>query len=151
MKLVVYLNIFWIVVLEKTIESPLDLKETKPVHPKGNQPWIFIGRLMLKLKFQYFGHLMQRTYTLERTLILGKTEGKRRDWQRVRWSDSIASPTQWTWIWAHSWRQWRSEESSWLPSKECKELDTLLWRSMHTCSCHRFLSVTWWFWTRWIW
>ena len=50
MKLVVYLNIFWIVVLEQTIESPLDLKETKPVHPKGNQPWIFIGRTDAKAK-----------------------------------------------------------------------------------------------------
>ena len=52
---------FWTVVLEKTLESPLDCKETKPVNPKWNQPWIFIRRLMLKLKLQYFGHLIRRT------------------------------------------------------------------------------------------
>ena len=89
---------FWTVVLEKTLESPLESKEIKPVSPKGNQPWIVIGRIDAKaetntlatgckepaqwswLKLQYFGHLM-----------LGKIEGKRRrGWQRMRWLDSIA-------------------------------------------------------------
>ena len=65
-------------VLEKTLESPLDCKEIQPVHPKGNQPWVFIGMMMLKLKLQYFGHLMRRTDSLEKTLMLGKTEGRRR-------------------------------------------------------------------------
>ena len=69
---------FWIVVLEKTLESPLDCKEIQPVHPKGDQSWIFIEGLMLKLKLQYFGHLMQRTDSLEKTLMLGKIEGGRR-------------------------------------------------------------------------
>ena len=64
--------------LEKTLESPLDCKEIQPVHPKGNQSWMFIGRLMLKLKLQYFGHLMRRTDSLENTLMLGKIEGRRR-------------------------------------------------------------------------
>ena len=69
----------WTVVLEKTLESPLDSKEIKSVNPKGNQPWIFIGRrLMLKLKLQYFGHLMWRANSLEKPLILGKIEGERR-------------------------------------------------------------------------
>ena len=64
---------------------PLDCKEIKLVHPKGNQSWIFIGRLMLKLKLQYFGHLIQRAYSLEKTLMLGKTEGRRKKrWQRMR-------------------------------------------------------------------
>ena len=68
----------------------LDCKEIKPVSPKGNQPWIFIGRLMLKLKLQYFGHLMQRSDSLEKTLMLGKIEGKRRRGRwRIRWLDSI--------------------------------------------------------------
>ena len=71
------------------LESPLDSKEIQPVHPKGNQPWIFIGRLMLKLKLQYFGHLMQRANSLEKTLMLGKIEGRRRGWQRMRWLDGI--------------------------------------------------------------
>ena len=65
-------------VLEKTLESPLDGKEIKPVNPEGNQPWIFIGRTDVKLKLQYFSHLMRRTNSLEKTLMLGKIEGRRR-------------------------------------------------------------------------
>ena len=65
-------------VLEKTLEGPLDCKEIQPVHPKENQSRIFIGRLMLKLKLQYFGYLMLRADSLEKTLMLGKIEGGRR-------------------------------------------------------------------------
>ena len=81
--------------LEKTLESPLNGKEIQPVNSKENQPWIFIelmlnySELMLKLKLQYFGHPMRRTDSLEKTLMLGKTEGGRREWQRIRWLDSI--------------------------------------------------------------
>ena len=67
---------FSTVVLEKTLESPLDCKEIQPVHPKGDQSWIFIG--ILDLNLQYFGHLMQRTDSLAKTLMLGKSEGRRR-------------------------------------------------------------------------
>ena len=81
------IDAFELLVLKKTLESPLDSKEIKPVNPKGNQPWIFFGRMMLKL--QYFGHLMPRADSLEKTLMLGKTEGKRRVWQRMRWLDGI--------------------------------------------------------------
>ena len=63
---------FWTVVL-KTLESPLDGKESQPVHPKGNLSWIFIGRIDAEAETQYFGHLMQRTVSLEKTLMLGKT------------------------------------------------------------------------------
>ena len=63
-------------VLKKTLESPLDCKEIQPVHPK-DQSWVFIAGLMLKLKLQYFGHLMRRADSLEKTLMLGKTEGGR--------------------------------------------------------------------------
>ena len=80
---------FWTVVLEKTLESPLDCKEIQPVHSKGNQCWIFIEGLMLKLKLQYFGHLMGRTDSLQKTLMVGKIEGRRRGWQRMRWLDGI--------------------------------------------------------------
>ena len=81
---------FWNVVLQKTLESPLDSKESKPVNPKGNQPWILIGRNDLKLKLQDFGHLMRRADLLEKTLMLGKIEGRRRrGWQRIRWLDGI--------------------------------------------------------------
>ena len=76
--------------LEKTLESPLDCKEIQPVHSKGDQSWVFIGRLILKLKLQYFGHLMQRADSFEKTLILGKIEGRRRERQRMRWLDGIS-------------------------------------------------------------
>ena len=76
-------------VLEKTLESPLDCKESQPVHPKGISPEYSLEVLMLKLKLQYFGHLMQRTDSFEKTLMLGKIEGRRRRGrQRMRWSDS---------------------------------------------------------------
>ena len=65
-------------ILKKTFESPLDYKEIQPVHPKETSPEYSLEGLMLKLKFQYFGHLMQRTDSLEKTLMLGKIEGKRR-------------------------------------------------------------------------
>ena len=96
---------FWTVVLEKTLESPLDHKEIKPVHPKGNQYWIFIGSTDAEAELQHFGHLMQRAYSLEKTLMLGKIEGGRRRNNRGqdRW---MASLTQWTWVWASS-RKWQ--------------------------------------------
>ena len=85
---------FWTVVLEKTLESPLDFKE---IHPKGDQtilketsPGFLLEGLMLKLKLQYFGHLMQRADSFEKTLMLGKIEGRRRrGWQRMRWLNGI--------------------------------------------------------------
>ena len=78
---------FWTVVLEKTLESSLDCKEIQPVHPKEIRPEY---SLMLKLKLQYFGHLMWRTESFEKTLMLGKIEGRRRrGWQRMRWLDGV--------------------------------------------------------------
>ena len=65
-------------VLAKTLENPLDCKEIKPVNPRGNQYWVSLEGLMLKMKLQYFGHLMQTTDSFEKTLMLGKTEGRRR-------------------------------------------------------------------------
>ena len=77
-------------VLEKTLESPLECKEIQPVHSAGDQPWISLERMMLKLKLQYFGHLMQRVDSLEKTLMLGKIEGRRRRGRhRMRWLDGI--------------------------------------------------------------
>ena len=76
--------------LEKTLESPLDRKEIKPVHPKEISPEYSLEGLMLTLKLQYFGHLMRRADSLEKTLMLGKTEGRRkRGRQRMRWLDGI--------------------------------------------------------------
>ena len=74
------------------IESPLDCKGIQPVHPKGNLSWIFIGRTYAEAEAPVFGHLMQRTNSLEKTLMLGKTEGrKRRGWQSMRWLDGITN------------------------------------------------------------
>ena len=79
---------FWTVVLEETLESPLDCKEIKTVNPKGNKPWYSLEGLMLKL--QYFGHLMWRVDSLEKTQMLGRILGKRRrGWQRMRCLDGI--------------------------------------------------------------
>ena len=81
---------FWTVVLEKTLESSLDCKEIQPDHLKGNRSECSLEGLMLKLKLQYFGHLIWRTDSFEKTLILGKIEGgRRRVWHRMRWLDGI--------------------------------------------------------------
>ena len=79
---------FWTVMSEKTLESPLDCKEIQPIHPKGDQSWIFLEGL--KLKLQYFGHMMWRVDSLEKTLMQGIIEGRRRRGQpRMRWLDGI--------------------------------------------------------------
>ena len=81
---------FRTVVLEKSLESPLDSKEIKPANSKGNQPWIFFGRTDAVV--EYFGHLMRRADSLEKILMLGKTEGRRRrGWQQIRWLDGITN------------------------------------------------------------
>ena len=97
----------WTVVLEKTQESPFDSRETKPLNLKGNQPWILFGRteapvfwpsdtnsqligLMLKLKLQYFGHLMLIADSLEKSLMPRKMDGRRRGCQKMRWLDGIS-------------------------------------------------------------
>ena len=77
--------------LEKTLESPLECKEIQPVHLKGNQPEKSLEGLILKLKLQYFGHLMRRADSFEKTLILGEIEDRRkRGGQRMRWLDGIS-------------------------------------------------------------
>ena len=96
---------FWTVVLEKTLESPLDSKEIQPVHPKGNQSWIFTGKIDAKAETPIIVHLMWRTDSFEKTLMLGQIEsGRRTGGQRMRWL--MASPTQWTWVWVSSGRWW---------------------------------------------
>ena len=94
---------FWTVVLEKTLESPLDCKEIQPVHSEGDQSWVFFERMMLKLKLQYFGHLMRRVDSLEKTLMLeglgAGGQGNDRGWDG--W---MASPTRWMLVWVNSRR-----------------------------------------------
>ena len=77
-------------VLEKTLESPLEYKEIQPVHPKGDQSWVFIGGTDVEAETPMFGHLMRRADSLEKTLMLGKIEGRRsRGQQRMRWLNGI--------------------------------------------------------------
>ena len=93
---------FWIAVLDKTLESPLDCKEIKPVDLKENQSWIFIGRTDAEAETRILSHLMWSTDSLEKTLKAGG-EGDDRGWDS--W---MASPTQWIWDWANPGRWWRS-------------------------------------------
>ena len=81
---------FWTVVLEQTLETPLECQKIQPVHPKGDQSWVFMKGLIVKLKLQLFGHLLWRADSFEKPLMLGKSEvRRRRGWQRVRWLDGI--------------------------------------------------------------
>ena len=93
-------------VLEKTLESPLECKEIKPLNPKGNQSWILIRSTDAELRFQYFDHLMWRADSLGKTLVMRKTEGRRR--RGDRGDARIASLTQQTRVWENSGRQWRA-------------------------------------------
>ena len=97
---------FQTVVLEKTLENPLDSKGIKPVHPKGNQSWIFIGRTDAEAEAPILCYVMDKANSLEKTLMLGKIEGRRRGHRG--WDGWTASLTQWTWVWARSRRRWRT-------------------------------------------
>ena len=100
---------FWAVMLEKTLETPLDSKEIKPVNPRGNQSWIFIRRTDAPI----LRSPDVESWPSEKTLMLGKTKGRRkRGWQR----DKMASLTQWTWVWASSKRWWRTGKPGMLQS-----------------------------------
>ena len=83
---------FWTMTFKKTLESSLDCKEIQPVNPKEINPEYSLEGLMLKLKCQYFVHLMRRSDSLEKTLMLGKIAGRKRSgWQRMRWLDGITN------------------------------------------------------------
>ena len=96
---------FWTVVLEKTLESPLDCKEIQPVHSEGDQPWDFFGRNDAKAETPVLWPLMQRVDSLEKTLMLGGIGGRRRRGQQ-RWDGWMASLTRWTWVWVNSGSWW---------------------------------------------
>ena len=104
---------FRTVVLEKTLGRPLESKEIKSVHPKGNQPWIFIGRTDAKVPI--LCHLRSKADTLEKTLMLVRLRSKGEGDDRW-WDGWMSSPTQWTRAWANSWRQWRTRKPGVLQS-----------------------------------
>ena len=136
---------FWSVVLEKTLESPLDYKELQQV--KKINPEYSLEGSMLKLELQYFGQLMWRTYSLEKMLLLGKVESKRRAWQRMRWLDGITDSM--TWVWARSKSWWRTEKPGVLQSMGLQRVrhdwvNELNWTcsiANAICNCH--VSPSW--------
>ena len=107
---------FWIVVLEKTLESPLDCKEIQPVNPKGNRSWIFIGRTDAEAETPILGPPDTKNW------LIGKDPDARKDWRKEekggnrRWDGWMSSPSQWTWTWAISKRWWRTGKPSMLQS-----------------------------------
>ena len=116
---------FWSVVLEKTLESPLDCREIQPVHPKGNQSWILIGKTDAEAETPILWTPL-RTDSFENPLMLGKIEGgrKRDDTGGNGW---MASQTQWTWVWVGSGSWWWTGRPGMLQSMGCKESDMTEW------------------------
>ena len=113
---------FWTVVLEKTLGSPVDFREIQPVHPKGNQSWIFIGRTDVEVETPILWPPDVKNLLIGKTLMLGKIEGsRRRGWQRMRWLDDITN--WWTWVWVGSWLCDGQGSLACCSPWGCKELD----------------------------
>ena len=122
------------VMLEKTLERPLDWKEIKPVDPKGNQPWIFIGRTNTEDPILW--SLMWRPDSLEKTLMLGKSEGRRRRGrQRMRWLDGITDSMDMS---SSKLQEMEKDRETWRAAVPwgCKKLDMTEW--LNNCLCHEF-------------
>ena len=128
---------FWTMVLEKTLESPLDSKEVHPVHPKGNQSWIFIGRTDAEAETPILWPPDTKNWLTGKTLMLGKIEGRRRR-GRQTWDGWMASPVQWTRIWASSRRWSRTGKPGVLQSMGV----TKSWTKLSTKLLHFFKNIT---------
>ena len=121
---------FWTVVLEKTLESPLDCKEIQPVNPKGNQSWIFIGRTDGEAEIPILWPTNARNW------LIGKYHDAGKDWRQEEkgttgWDDWMASPTQWTWVWAGSGSWWWTGRPGMLQSMGRQRAGLNEW-SLHT-------------------
>ena len=131
---------FWTVVLEKTLESPLDCKEIQPVHPKGNQSWIFIGRTDAEPETPILWPPDSKNWLIGKDPDARKIEGGRRRSDRG-WDGLMASPTQWTWVWVNSGSWWWTGRPGVLQSMGCKESDTaerLNWLDFYTAEWQLF-------------
>ena len=123
---------FWTVVLEKTLESPLDCKEIQPVNLKGGQFWIFIGRT--DAEAQYFGHLMGRTDSLEKTLMLGKIKGKKWGWQRTGWLNGITDSMDISWRLLTNLQDMVKDKEAWHDAVH-EVVKSRIWLSDWTAAC----------------
>ena len=131
---------FWTVVLEKTVESPLDCREIKQSILKEINPEYSLERLMLKLELQYFSHLMKSSDPLEKTRMLGKIGGRRRRSDRG-WDGWMASMSKWTWVGANSRRWWRIGKPDVLQFMVPRRVGHGLVTEQQQAGCLRFNSI----------
>ena len=131
---------FWTVVMEKTLESPLDCREIQPVHPKGNQSWIFIGRTDAEAE----------TLILwppdEKNRLIGKDPDAGKDWRREKWTTGwdgwMASQTWWTWVWVNSGSWWWTGRPGVLQSMGSQRVGHD-WTTELKCHGNRILYILW--------